>query len=86
MVHEIAGLGELRGEWHDLQMSWLESHLSIINRYSQALENLDTRKGLAHLAPHLIGPCVCTIYISNLCAIAIITDGFGTKDDDQSLI
>ena len=45
LVHEIAGLGELRGQWHDLQMTWLENHLSIINRYSQALENLDTRKG-----------------------------------------
>lgn len=45
LVHEIAGLGELRSPWHECQMSWLQNHLNIINAYSQALENLDTARG-----------------------------------------
>ena len=45
LVHEIAGLGELKSPWHSCQMSWLENHLNIINTYSQALEALDNYKG-----------------------------------------
>ena len=45
LVHEIAGLGELKSPWHSGQMSWLENHLNIINTYSQALEALDGYKG-----------------------------------------
>ena len=45
LVHEIAGLGELKSPWHGNQMAWLENHLTIINTYSQALENLDSCKG-----------------------------------------
>lgn len=45
LVHEIAGLGELKGPWHECQMAWLENHLNIINAYSQALEGLDNYKG-----------------------------------------
>ena len=45
LVHEIAGLGELKSPWHASQMAWLENHLNIINTYSQALENLDNYKG-----------------------------------------
>ena len=41
LVHEIAGLGELKSPWHANQMAWLENHLNLINTYSQALENLD---------------------------------------------
>ena len=47
LVHEIAGLGELKSPWHSCQMSWLENHLNIINTYSQALEALDNYKGKA---------------------------------------
>ena len=46
LVHEIAGLGELREPWHSSQMSWLENHLSLINTYSTALENLDNHLGI----------------------------------------
>ena len=45
LVHEIAGLGELKSPWHECQMAWLENHLNIINTYSQALEALDNYKG-----------------------------------------
>ena len=45
LVHEIAGLGELREPWHSCQMSWLENHLNLINTYSIALENLDNYRG-----------------------------------------
>ena len=45
LVHEIAGLGELKSPWHANQMAWLENHLNLINTYSQALENLDNCKG-----------------------------------------
>ena len=45
LVHEIAGLGELREPWHHCQMSWLENHLSLINTYNTALENLDNYRG-----------------------------------------
>ena len=45
LVHEIAGLGELREPWHSSQMSWLENHLSLINTYSTALENLNNYRG-----------------------------------------
>lgn len=45
LVHEIAGLGELKSPWHANQMTWLENHLNLINTYSQALENLDSCKG-----------------------------------------
>ena len=45
LVHEIAGLGELREPWHKNQMSWLENHLNLINTYSIALENLDNYRG-----------------------------------------
>lgn len=46
LVHEIAGLGELKSPWHECQMAWLQNHLNIINTYSQALETLDNYKGL----------------------------------------
>lgn len=46
----MAGLGELKSPWHDSQMSWLESHLHIINTYSQALENLENKKGEADIS------------------------------------
>ena len=49
LVHEIAGLGELKSPWHECQMAWLENHLNIINTYSQALEALDNYKGNAHI-------------------------------------
>ena len=45
LVHEIAGLGELREPWHSSQMSWLENHLNLINTYTTALENLDNCRG-----------------------------------------
>ena len=45
-MHEIAGLGELREPWHSSQMSWLENHLSLINTYTTALENLDNYRGI----------------------------------------
>jgi len=45
LVHEIAGLGELREPWHSCQMSWLENHLNLINTYTIALENLDNYRG-----------------------------------------
>ena len=45
LVHEIAGLGELKSPWHDCQMTWLQNHIDIINTYSQALENLDSHRG-----------------------------------------
>ena len=45
LVHEIAGLGELKSPWHECQMAWLENHLNIINAYSQQLEALDNYKG-----------------------------------------
>merc|ERR1711892_518213 len=45
LVHEIAGLGELREPWHSCQMSWLENHLNLIDTYSIALENLDNYRG-----------------------------------------
>ena len=48
LVHEIAGLGELKSPWHSGQMSWLENHLNIINTYSQALEALDGYKGASY--------------------------------------
>ncbi len=41
----MAALGELKSPWHNCQMAWLENHLDIINRYSQALENLDSYEG-----------------------------------------
>ena len=46
LVHEIAGLGELQEPWHSSQMSWLENHLSLINTYTTALENLDNYRGI----------------------------------------
>ena len=46
LVHEIAGLGELREPWHSSQMSWLENHLNLINTYTTALENLDNYRGI----------------------------------------
>ena len=46
LVHEIAGVGELREPWHSCQMSWLENHLSLINNYNTALENLDNYRGM----------------------------------------
>ena len=45
-MHEIAGLGELQEPWHSSQMSWLENHLSLINTYTTALENLDNYRGI----------------------------------------
>ena len=48
LVHEIAGLGELKSPWHANQMAWLENHLNLINTYSQALENLDNCKGASN--------------------------------------
>ena len=45
LVHEIAGLGELREPWHSSQMRWLENHLSLINTYTTALENLNNYRG-----------------------------------------
>ena len=45
LVHEIAGLGELRDPWHASQMSWLDSHLNLINTYNTNLENTDKYRG-----------------------------------------
>ena len=45
LVHEIAGLGELREPWHTCQMTWLQNHLNLLNTYNTALENLDNYKG-----------------------------------------
>ena len=65
LVHEIAGLGELKSPWHSGQMSWLENHLNIINTYSQALEALDGYKGTYYKGPsindvtHLGGGDIC---------------------------
>ena len=65
LVHEIAGLGELKSPWHSGQMSWLENHLNIINTYSQALEALDGYKGTYYKGPsindvtHLGGGEIC---------------------------
>ena len=53
LVHEIAGLGELKSPWHSGQMSWLENHLNIINTYSQALEALDGYKGTYYKGPSI---------------------------------
>ncbi len=52
LVHEIAGLGELRSPWHNCQMTWLQNHLDIINTYSQSLEALGGQ-GSSH--PHRAG-------------------------------
>ena len=46
LVHEIAGLGELRGQWHTSQMSWLDGHLNLINTYNTNLENTDNYRGM----------------------------------------
>eukprot|EP00095_Tigriopus_kingsejongensis_P011180 maker-scaffold456_size166325-snap-gene-0.28 protein:Tk11180 transcript:maker-scaffold456_size166325-snap-gene-0.28-mRNA-1 annotation:"type i inositol- -bisphosphate 4-phosphatase-like" len=55
LVHEIAGLGELKSPWHQCQMTWLENHLNLINTYSHALENLDNHRGKRFkLLPHSI--------------------------------
>ena len=51
LVHEIAGLGELRSPWHECQMAWLQNHLNLINAYSQALESLDSVKGNRDIEP-----------------------------------
>ena len=45
LVHEIAGLGELREPWHSCQMNWLQNHLNLINNYNTALDNLDNYRG-----------------------------------------
>ncbi len=47
LVHEIAGLGELKSPWHECQMTWLQNHLEIINTYTQALENLVSKSKFA---------------------------------------
>ena len=59
LVHEIAGLGELKSPWHASQMAWLENHLNIINTYSQALENLDNYKGKKNSLRKTSGRCRC---------------------------
>lgn len=46
LVHEIAGLGELRDQWHTSQMSWLDGHLNLINTYNTNLENTDNYRGM----------------------------------------
>jgi len=45
LVHEIAGLGELKEPCHRNQMMWLENHLNLINIYSTAMENMENLKG-----------------------------------------
>ena len=45
VVHELAGLGELREPWHSVQMSWLDHSLALINTYNTQTENLDTYRG-----------------------------------------
>ena len=45
LVHEIAGLGELREPWHSCQMTWLQNHLNLINQHNTALDNLDNYRG-----------------------------------------
>ena len=56
LVHEIAGLGELRGQWHTSQMSWLDGHLNLINTYNTNLENTDNYRGMRDIIRNGIGP------------------------------
>lgn len=45
LVHEIAGLGELKEPFHMNQMGWLENHLNLINVYSTAMEFIENYSG-----------------------------------------
>ena len=67
VVHELAGLGELREPWHSVQMSWLDHSLALINTYNTQTENLDNYRGESHPSrppcplscPH---PVICCRY------------------------
>lgn len=39
-MQEISGMGELGGEWRQIQMELLDKHLKQLSQYSQAKQNL----------------------------------------------
>lgn len=39
-MQEISGMGELGGEWRNVQMELLDKHLKLLKEYSQAKQNL----------------------------------------------
>lgn len=43
LLQEISGIGELGGEWRNVQMELLDKHLKLLNDYSQAKQNLQQR-------------------------------------------
>lgn len=43
LLQEISGIGELGGEWRNIQMKLLDKHLKLLNDYSQAKQNLQQR-------------------------------------------
>lgn len=40
LLQEISGMGELGGEWRNVQMDLLDKHLKLLKEYSQAKQNL----------------------------------------------
>lgn len=40
LLQEISGMGELGGEWRNVQMELLDKHLKLLKEYSQAKQNL----------------------------------------------
>lgn len=40
LLQEISGIGELGGEWRNVQMDLLDKHLKLLKEYSQAKQNL----------------------------------------------
>lgn len=40
LLQEISGMGELGGEWRNIQMELLDKHLKLLKDYSQAKQNL----------------------------------------------
>lgn len=40
LLQEISGMGELGGQWRNIQMELLDKHLKLLKDYSQAKQNL----------------------------------------------
>lgn len=40
LLQEISGMGELGGEWRNIQMELLDKHLKLLKQYSEAQQNL----------------------------------------------
>lgn len=40
LLQELSGMGELGGEWRNIQMDLLDKHLKLLKDYSQAKQNL----------------------------------------------